>query len=132
MLDIARTKAPGATLLCADIPPIPLSDDSFELAFSSHFYSHLESDETRRLFVSEALRVASALVIVEQAWQPGLPTETWEDRPLSDGSVWSVFKRYFTPESLAKELKGELVFASSAFVMVRVSRHALGDTSTNL
>jgi hypothetical protein len=42
-----------------------------------------------------------------------------QERILNDGSSWQVFKRYFTPEELARELGGETLFAGRWFVAVR-------------
>lgn len=86
MLEIASERVPGAELVRADVPPLPLDDDSFDRVFTSHFYGHLATAGERERFVDEALRVASEIVVVEQAWRPGLPHETWERRQLGDGS----------------------------------------------
>ena len=119
MIELAQARAPAADLVRADVPPLPFPDGTFDLAFSSNVYSHLDTAEARAAFTAEALRVARELVVLEQAWQPGLERESWELRPLLDGSEHRVFKRYLTGEELARDLAGELVFASAEFVAVR-------------
>jgi Methyltransferase domain len=84
MLDIARTRVPHATFVQADVPPLPFAEDVFDLVFSSNVYSHIEPVETRAEFVAEALRVAPTLVVLEQAWRPGLARESYEQRRLLD------------------------------------------------
>jgi hypothetical protein len=66
------------------------------------------------------LRVASGLVLVEQAWPTGLPEEIWETRILSDGSEHRVFKRYFTATSLSAEVGGEVLLDTPSLIAVRV------------
>lgn len=119
MLDIARARIPAAAFVQADVPPLPFPDDTFGLAFSSNVLSHLDTREARAALVAEALRVARELVVLEQPWQPGLVPESYEPRPLLDGTEYRVFKRYLSGEELAAELAGEIVFASPEFVAVR-------------
>jgi hypothetical protein len=56
-----------------DVPPLPFADGAFDLAFSSNVYSHLDTAAARAEFVAEALRVACALVVLEQSdgWSDG-------------------------------------------------------------
>jgi SAM-dependent methyltransferase len=119
MLELARARIPNAEFVQADIPPLPFPDDSFDLAFSSNVYSHIDTAALRVEFVTEALRVARMLVVLEQAWRPGRERESWELRRLLDGSAHRVFKRYFTGDELARELEGEVVLASPEFLAVR-------------
>jgi len=121
VLELARRRVPDAEFLRVDVPPLPFADRSFDLAFSSAVYCHLVTENERAAFVAEALRVARALVILEQAWQPGREPEAWEVRPLRDGSEYRVFKRYFTADELRHELDGAVVFESTEFVAVRAS-----------
>lgn len=122
MLAIARTRVPAVRFVRAEIPPLPFADDSFDVALAAHIYSHLEAEELRREFVAEALRVAARLLVVEQAWRPGLEAETWEERALADGSRHRVFKRYHTPARLAAELQGSVELDTASFVAVGVGR----------
>ncbi len=119
VLGLARAHVPGAELVCAEVPPLPFADGSFDLAFSSNVYSHIDTAAARAEFVAEALRVACALVVLEQSWRPGREREAWELRRLLDGSEYRVFKRYLTAEELARELDGVVVLASTEFVAVR-------------
>ena len=120
MLELAQARVPDATLIRADVPPLPFGDGVFDMAFSSNVYSHIEPAAMRAEFVAETLRVARAVVILEQAWRPGLTQESYEPRHLLDGSEYQVFKRYLTPDELARELHGTVVLASAAFVAVRL------------
>ena len=119
MLEEARRQAPNATYLSGDALSLPFDDGSFERVFTGHFYGHLEQRE-RELFLREARRVASELVVVDSAiQQPGVEEE-WQERILNDGTRWEVYKRYFAPETLAAELGGGgTVFAGRWFVAVR-------------
>jgi ubiquinone/menaquinone biosynthesis C-methylase UbiE len=119
MLELARARVPSAEFVRADVPPLPFPDQTFELAFSSNLYSHIDTAAARAAFVAETLRVARTLVVLEQAWRPGRKRESWELRRLLDGSEHRVFKRYFTGDELARELDGVVVLASAEFLAVR-------------
>jgi ubiquinone/menaquinone biosynthesis C-methylase UbiE len=119
MLEEARCQAPKATFLRGNALGLPFEDGSFERVFTGHFYGHLEAAE-REVFLREARRVATELVIVDSATQPDVPVEEWQERILNDGTRWEVYKRYFEPEALAEELGGgSTVFAGRWFVAVR-------------
>jgi hypothetical protein len=109
-------------VVLADVPPLPLPAGSFDQALASHVYSHLERAEDRRLFVDEALRVASTLVIVEQAPQPSLPPESWERRWLCDGSEHRVFERFLAATALDAEIGGEVPLDTGTYVAATSSR----------
>jgi SAM-dependent methyltransferase len=119
VLELARARLPGTELVCADVPPLPFADGAFDLAFSSNVYSHIDTAAARAEFVAEALRVARALIVLEQSWRPGEEREAWEPRRLLDGSEYRVFKRYLTAEELARDLDGVVVLDSAEFVAVR-------------
>jgi ubiquinone/menaquinone biosynthesis C-methylase UbiE len=103
----------------ADAIPLPFEDGSFERIFTSHFYGHLEED-VRVAFISEARRVAPELVVVDASRAHSSTDEEWQQRILNDGSHWQVYKRYFTPDGLARELGGgETLVAGNWFVAVR-------------
>jgi SAM-dependent methyltransferase len=120
VLELARARLPGAELVCAEVPPLPFADGAFDLAFSSNVYSHLDAAAARAELVAEALRVAGALVVLEQSWRPGREREAWELRRLLDGSEHRVFKRYLTADELARELEAVVVLASAEFAAVRI------------
>jgi ubiquinone/menaquinone biosynthesis C-methylase UbiE len=121
MLRIARERLPDARLVLAIVPPLPFPDRSFDRVLCSHLFSHLETEDVRRALLRETLRVAGELVVVEQAWRPGLPTEAWEERRLRDGSTHLVYKRYLTASALASELAGEVLLETPTFVAVRAA-----------
>lgn len=118
MIEIARTRAPNANFVVADALALPFDDRSFDRVFASYFYCHLEPGERER-FLAEARRVAPELVVVASRCGHGDEHERWEDRRLSDGSTWRVFKRVFEPDELATELGGEAIHAGRWFVAVR-------------
>jgi ubiquinone/menaquinone biosynthesis C-methylase UbiE len=118
MLDVARKRCPRARFVRGDALNLPFEGGTFERAFASHFYGHLE-DEERVRFLAEARRVAGELVIADAALHGGKERTEWQERVLKDGSRWKVFKRFFTPETLLSELGGgEVVHAGRWFVAV--------------
>lgn len=120
MLRLAQERLPGAFFVLASVPPLPFPTGSFDRALASHVYSHIEEPEERGSFIAEARRVARELLVVEQAWQPPLPRERWEQRRLSDGTEHAVYKRYLTAAELADELAGDVVLVNKSFVAVAV------------
>ncbi|HEV2712433.1 MAG TPA: class I SAM-dependent methyltransferase [Gaiellaceae bacterium] len=119
MLAIARERLPHARFLCADALDLPFADDAFERVVTKHFYGHLEVD-ARESFLAEARRVAPELIVVDSALRDDVEAEEWQDRLLSDGSRWTVYKRYFTGDGLADELGGgEVLHEGRWFVVVR-------------
>lgn len=126
MLTIARGRLPNATFVQGDGLALPFDDLAFDRLFTGHFYGHLEPDD-RAAFLAEAHRVARELIVVDSARQPGHEPAEWQDRLLSDGSRFTVFKRYFDPEELAAELGGgSVLHANPWFVMVRSSANDPG------
>jgi SAM-dependent methyltransferase len=123
MLAETARRVPDAELVRATIPPLPFPDRSFVRVFTSHVYSHLDSPWLRRDFVSEALRVADELVVVEEQWRSGLTATTardgWHERRLGDGTTHLVYKRFLSPAQLADELGGVVVHETPAFFAVR-------------
>lgn len=118
MLEIARSRVPDAELVVGDALALPFPDGRFDRVFASYFYCHLEEDDARR-FRAEARRVARELVVLGSRWNDGEQRERWEERRLSDGTTWPVYKRVFDPDELAAELGGEAVHAGRHFVVVR-------------
>jgi ubiquinone/menaquinone biosynthesis C-methylase UbiE len=122
MLEVARDQAPNATYVRADALDLPFEDASFERVFTSHFYGHVEEHDRGR-FLAEARRVAPELVVFDAALRGGEPRAEWQERALTDGSRWTVYKRFFTPEGLLAELGGGTVlFAGRWFVLVASTR----------
>jgi ubiquinone/menaquinone biosynthesis C-methylase UbiE len=119
MLELASARVPAAGFVQSDALRLPFRDDTFDRLFTSHFYGHLEEPERLR-FLAGARRVASELVVVDASLEHSPVEVEWQPRVLNDGSRWEVYKRYFTPESLAAELGGaEILFAGRWFVGVR-------------
>jgi hypothetical protein len=121
MLDIAARRLPAAKLARAEVPPLPFSDAAFDRVFTSSFYSHLLAGEARRLFVSEALRVAQELIVVEVARQQGQAPSATELQTGPDGQQYAITKRFWTAEGLARELNGSVLY-DDGFIAVRVTR----------
>jgi ubiquinone/menaquinone biosynthesis C-methylase UbiE len=120
MLAITRERVPDGRFVQAEALPLPFADDTFGRVFTGHFYGHLEAGERER-FLADALRVAPELVVVDSHEREGHAAEQQQQqRTLNDGSVHSVYKRYFTGAGLAAELGGgEVLHDGRWFVMVR-------------
>jgi ubiquinone/menaquinone biosynthesis C-methylase UbiE len=119
MVEVAREQAPGAEFVVGDALALPFEDQSFDRVFTGHFYGHLEEPE-RLTFLREARRVAPRLVVVDSARNDETPAERIDERVLSDGSRWEVYKRWFSGEELAAELGGgEVLHAGRYFVAVQ-------------
>jgi ubiquinone/menaquinone biosynthesis C-methylase UbiE len=119
MLELAADTLPDAKFVRGDALALPFADNSFERVFTSFFYGHLEEPE-RSVFFREARRVAPELVVVDSALTEDVQPVEWQERVLTDGSRWQVYKRFFEPEELARELaSGHTLFAGRWFVAVR-------------
>ena len=119
MLEEARRQAPQADFVQGDALALPFEDAAFDRVFTGHFYGHLDAEQRSR-FLAEARRVAPELVVVDSALRDDVEPETQQERVLNDGSRWEVYKRYFEPEALARELGGgETLFDGHWFVAVR-------------
>jgi ubiquinone/menaquinone biosynthesis C-methylase UbiE len=119
MLEVAGERIPDAEFLLGDALDLPFEDGSFERITTGHFYGHLEDDDRAR-FLSEARRVADEFVVIDSALHDGVEPIEWQDRVLSNGSRWEVYKRYFVASELAEELGGgEVLFEGNWFVVVR-------------
>jgi ubiquinone/menaquinone biosynthesis C-methylase UbiE len=118
MLEVAGAQAPHVEFVQGDALALPFEDGSFDRVFASYFYCHLEEEERLR-FLAEAWRVAAELVVVASVRKGGVEPARWEERVLSDGTRWQVYKRYFEPESLAAEVGGGVLFQNQRFVVVQ-------------
>lgn len=119
MLELAADKLPDVEFVRADALDLPFEDNAFERVFTSFFYGHLEEPE-RSVFLREARRVAPELVVVDSALTDDVQPVEWQERILTDGSRWQVYKRFFAAEELAEELGGgRTLFAGRWFVAVR-------------
>lgn len=121
MLEQTTVRAPRVTVLQGDALSLPFPGSTFDRVFTGHFYGHLREDDRRR-FVSEALRVARELVVVDSARAAVDQDEAVQERVLNDGSTWEVYKRWFTGPGLADELgTGDVLHDGRWFVVVRSS-----------
>jgi ubiquinone/menaquinone biosynthesis C-methylase UbiE len=119
MLRIAGTRVPAARLVRAAAPSLPFADLAFDRLCTSHFYGHLVEAE-RVAFLAEARRVASELLVIDEAAHAGAQPDGWQERTLRDGSRYTIYKRHFTADRLQAELGGgEVLFAGRFFVAVR-------------
>jgi ubiquinone/menaquinone biosynthesis C-methylase UbiE len=120
MLAIARRRMPDTSFVLGDAFDLRVPNRSFDRVFTGHFYGHLQEHE-RELFLSEARRVGSELVVADAAARPNRrPVEPREERVLSDGSRWEIYKRYFSGRQLAEELGGgDVLHEGRWFVVVR-------------
>jgi ubiquinone/menaquinone biosynthesis C-methylase UbiE len=122
MLEIAADRLPAARFVHGDALALPFPDDSFDRVATMHFYGHLEGRDRER-FLAEARRVAPELVVVDSALREDVEPEEQQERILNDGSRWTVYKRYFTPEGLLAELGGgRILHAGRWFVAVASPR----------
>ena len=118
MIEIAREQAPSATYVTGDAYALPFPDDSFDRLFTGHFYGHLGPAD-REAFLTEARRVARQIVVADAARRPERAPEEWQQRAISDGTTFPVFKRFFLPDQLVDELGGgDALFAGDWFVVV--------------
>jgi ubiquinone/menaquinone biosynthesis C-methylase UbiE len=103
MLGIARSRIPRGTFVRGDALRLPFRFAQFDCLMAGHFYGHLD-EAARRIFLTEARRVATSILIVDAAVQADIPPELQQERVLNDGSRHVVYKRYFTPDGLIAEL----------------------------
>jgi ubiquinone/menaquinone biosynthesis C-methylase UbiE len=121
MLDEATRQAPRATFVQGDGLELPFPDESFCRIFTAHFYGHLREAE-REAFLAEARRVAAELVIVDSARASSAVDDDVQERVLNDGSLWEVYKRWFTGPGLAAELgSADVLHDGHWFVAVRAT-----------
>ena len=123
MLEVARGRGPWAEFVRGAAFRMPFADGSFDRVFSSFFYGLLPLEDRGR-FLAEARRVGEELILVEPTpeWVPSGRAEGWEERGLSDGSRYEIYRRYFTADTFAEELDGRMLFAGRWMVMATVGR----------
>jgi demethylmenaquinone methyltransferase/2-methoxy-6-polyprenyl-1,4-benzoquinol methylase len=120
MVAIAQSRLPDGLALVGDALHLVVADHAFDRVMTGHFYGHLPPDE-RTAFLREARRVAGELIVIDSAWRPGVETDQWQERVLSDGSRHQVYKRYLSGPQLAEEIDGEVLMDGTWFVVARVS-----------
>ena len=121
MLKVARERVPWAEFVRGDAFRMPFAERSFGRIFASFFYGLLPLEDRGR-FLDEARRVGDELILVEPTpeWVPSGRAEGWEERGLSDGSRYEIYRRYFTAETFTEELDGRILFAGRWMVMAAV------------
>jgi len=118
MVAATSERLPNIRVIEGDAVPLPFGDGEFERVFTSHFYGHLLPEE-REPFLQEARRVGRELVVVDSARREDVPAEEHQQRVLNDGSLHTVYKRFFEPGELVAELGGGAVLhAGRWFVAV--------------
>lgn len=118
MLEIAGQRLGRAKVIRGDALLLPFRTHSFDRIFSAHLYGHWLEDERGR-FLEEARRVAREVIIVDSPRRPGQSQdEYWEERHVPDGSSHLIYKRYFDPELLAREVGGVILFSGQCFLAV--------------
>jgi ubiquinone/menaquinone biosynthesis C-methylase UbiE len=115
MVAIAGERLPAARVVRGDAVPLPFADGAFERVVSGHFYGHLLAGERER-FLTEARRVAAAVIVIDSARREDTGAEQWQTRTLEDGSEHRVYKRWFEPAELAAEVGGQVLLANRWFV----------------
>jgi demethylmenaquinone methyltransferase/2-methoxy-6-polyprenyl-1,4-benzoquinol methylase len=120
MVAIAQSRLPDGLAVVGDALHLMVADHAFDRVMTGHFYGHLPPDE-RATFLSEARRVAGELIVIDSALRPGVATDQWQERVLSDGSRHQVYKRYLSGTQLAEEIDGEVLMDGAWFVVARVS-----------
>ena len=119
MLGIARRRVPSARLVRAKAPCLPFKDGAFTRTFTANLYGHLPGPE-RKVLVTEMLRVASEVVVLDELAGSGIFSEGPEERRLVDGSTFTIHKCHFTVDRLLEELGGgEVLMAGPVFAIVR-------------
>jgi ubiquinone/menaquinone biosynthesis C-methylase UbiE len=118
MLRIARARVPGGKFVQGDALRLPFRSGQFDALMAGHFYGHLDAT-AGRVFLTEARRISTTLLIIDAAARDDVPPEEYQERVLTDGSRHVVYKRYFTPESLIAELgSGRALHSGRWFVAV--------------
>jgi len=97
-------------------------DGAFERAFTANLYGHL-TPPLRAHLISEMLRVADELIILDQLASSDRFTEGPEVRQLVDGSSFTIHECYFTVDRLRQELgDGEVLMEGPFFAIIRRHR----------
>ena len=123
MLEIARGRVLGATFVQGDAFDLPFPDGAFDRAFVGNLLGVLPPP-ARAALLEEARRVASELVVFETSAALAEKVEHWQERNLSNGSYYEIYRRYFAAEDLAEELGGGRVLFDGEHFVVVVSQEA--------
>ena len=112
MVEIARSRD-----VAARVGDASRLEGDYERVFTSHFYGHLLPGQ-REDFLRGAHAVAGELIVADSAGEGA----QWQQRRLSDGSIHSVYKRWFSGPGLRDELGGgEILHDGRWFTVVRAA-----------
>src|SRR5215216_4153669 len=118
MLEIARGRVPEATFVQGDALNLPFPDGAFDRAFVGNLLGVLLPAE-RAALVEEARRIAPELIAFETSAALAQKAEQWQERTLSEGSRYEIYRRYFMAEDLVEEIGGgRIFFDGDHFVVV--------------
>jgi SAM-dependent methyltransferase len=118
-LRVLRSGPAKTPVVRADALRLPLRDGAVGRAFATHIYGLLGEQE-RISFLNETRRVADRLVVVDAGRPAGVAPEQWQQRALSGGERFSIYRRHFEAEQLARELGGRALFSGRFYVVVTV------------
>jgi len=122
MLAIAGRRMPRAGRVRAVAPSLPFVDDAFGRAFTANLYGHL-TPPLRGFLISEMLRVAGELIILDELVNSGEFVEGSEVRQLADSSTFTIHKCHFTVDRLCQEIgAGDVLLDGPFLAMVRRRR----------
>lgn len=112
-LEIARTRAYGCpvTFAIGDAFGLDEIDGEFDASFVGFLWSHLSAADLRRHLrsLTDRLPVGSPVVAIDNGYVAGSSTpisrtdtdgNTYQDRPLADGSVHEVMKNFWSADQL--------------------------------
>ncbi|MDP9485378.1 MAG: class I SAM-dependent methyltransferase [Actinomycetota bacterium] len=117
MLEIAPGRVPEGTFVRGDALDLPFPDGAFDRTFVGNLLGVLLPPE-RAALVEEARRVAAEIVAFETSAALAEKAEQWQERTLSDGSRYEIYRRYFVAGDLVEELGGgRVLFDGDHFVV---------------
>jgi SAM-dependent methyltransferase len=116
-LKALRALVPHVPVVRADALQLPLADRSVDRLFAAHLYGLLLPEERMDL-LAEARRVAREVLILDAGRPEGVQAAEWQERRLSDGTQYRVFRRHFDAKTLAAEVGGEVLFDGTFYVLV--------------
>jgi SAM-dependent methyltransferase len=119
-LEALQAVVPRVPVVRADALHLPLADRSVDRFFAAHLYGLLQPEERRDL-LAEARRVAREVLILDAGRPEGVRAAEWQERTLSDGTQYQVFRRHFDAETLAAEVGGNVLFDGNFYVLVAVT-----------
>ncbi len=128
MLAVCKQRA--AALKCedmcdfiqADFFTMSLERDDFNSAVIGFMLSHIPQHDVQVFFrrLKTILQKRSEVLIIDSVWGPlrqlQRKKEGMQERTLNDGRVFSIYKRYFTPDELCGILEQQGIVVTSSYV----------------